>query len=123
MNDYNDGASGTGPAVPAVRGPEMTELVAPASERGIVLTGEGGLLAALTKQVLQSALEAEMSVLPGYDKNDPVGRNRGNSRSGSTPEDRHHRGEEGDPPGPPGQGRIVRTADHREASAPLVRVR
>ena len=49
-------------AVP-VRPPDMTrlaeDLVASASERGIALTGEGGLLTALTKQVLQSALEAE----------------------------------------------------------------
>nr|WP_179503820.1 IS256 family transposase [Nocardioides daedukensis] len=61
------------------------ELVASASGRGIALTGEDGLLTALTRQVLQSALEAEMSHHLGYDRHDPVGRNRGNSRNGSTP--------------------------------------
>jgi hypothetical protein len=46
-------------------GPDMTalaeELVASATERGIALTGADGLLTALTRQVLQSALEAELS--------------------------------------------------------------
>jgi putative transposase len=60
-----------------------------ASERGIALTGEGGLLTALTKQVLQSALEAaleaEMAHHLGYDKHDPAGRGSGNSRNGTTP--------------------------------------
>lgn len=75
-------------AVP-VRPPDMTrlaeDLVASASERGIALTGEGGLLTALTKQVLQSALEAEMAHHLGYDKHDPAGRGSGNSRNGTTP--------------------------------------
>ncbi len=61
------------------------ELVVSATERGIALTGDGGLLTALTRQVLQSALEAEMAAHLGYDKHDPAGRNRGNSRNGSTP--------------------------------------
>lgn len=61
------------------------QLVAAAGANGVALTGEGGLLSALTRQVLQSALEAEMSLHLGYDKHDPAGRNRGNSRSGSSP--------------------------------------
>lgn len=77
MNDHDDGTLG-GSAVPAVRGPDMTELaehlVATSGQRGIALTGENGLLSALTKQVLESALDAEMSVHLGYDKHDPVGR-------------------------------------------------
>lgn len=59
--------------------------MASAGERGIALTGEGGLLTALTRQVLQSALEAELAAHLGYDKHDPAGRNAGNSRNGSTP--------------------------------------
>jgi hypothetical protein len=74
-------------AVP-VRPPDMTrlakDLVASASERGIALTGEGGLLTALTKQVLQSALEAEMAHHLGYDKHGPAGRGSGNSRNATT---------------------------------------
>ena len=60
-------------------------LVASAAERGVELTGSNGLLTALTRQVLQTALEVEMSQHLGYDKHDPVGRNLGNSRNGSTP--------------------------------------
>jgi transposase-like protein len=61
------------------------QLVEQAAGRGIALTGEGGLLTSLTRQVLQSALEAELSAHLGYDKHDPAGRNGGNSRNGSTP--------------------------------------
>ena len=61
------------------------QLVEAAAERGIELTGADGLLTALTRQVLQSALEAEMSAHLGYEKHDPAGRLVGNSRNGSTP--------------------------------------
>jgi putative transposase len=45
----------------------VAELVARASAEGVSLTGEGGLLAQLTKLVLESSLEGEMmpiSVMP-----------------------------------------------------------
>jgi transposase-like protein len=61
------------------------ELVAAARGQGIQLTGPNGLLSDLTRQVLQTALEVEMADHLGYDKHDPVGRNGGNSRNGSTP--------------------------------------
>jgi len=53
-----------------------------AGEEGIELVGPNGLLSQLTKWVLETALEAEMTDHLGYDKHDPVGRNRGNSRNG-----------------------------------------
>ena len=88
MEEHVD-LSGSSGLVRAGREPDMTrlaeELVASATERGIALTGDGGLLTALTRQVLQSALEAEMAAHLGYDKGDPAGRNLGNSRNGSTP--------------------------------------
>jgi putative transposase len=46
------------------------------------LTGPGGLLAELTKRVVESALEGEMDGHLGYAKHDPAGRNGGNSRNG-----------------------------------------
>ncbi|MGL5444185.1 MAG: IS256 family transposase, partial [[Mycobacterium] stephanolepidis] len=61
------------------------QLVGAAAGQGIALAGENGLLTALTRKVLQSALEAEMSHHLGYDKHDPLGRNRGNSRNGTMP--------------------------------------
>jgi putative transposase len=60
-------------------------LVASAAERGVELTGSDGLLTALTRQVLQTALEVEMADHLGYDRGDPLGRNGGNSRNGTTP--------------------------------------
>ncbi len=39
----------------------------------------------LTKTVLETALEAEMSEHLGYDKYDPASRNRGKSRNGTGP--------------------------------------
>jgi hypothetical protein len=49
----------------------------------VELTGPDGLLTGLTKQVLETALEAELSDHLGYDKHNPAGRNRGNSRNGT----------------------------------------
>jgi putative transposase len=37
------------------------------------------LLKARIKPVLETALEEEVAEHPGYDRHDPVGRNRGNS--------------------------------------------
>lgn len=75
------------PAVP-VRPADMVQIVqqmvTSAGEHGIALTGEGGLLTAFTKQVLQCALEAEMAQHLGYDKHDPAGRGSGSSRNGTT---------------------------------------
>ncbi len=61
------------------------ELVARAQAEGVELTGDGGLLTGLIKQVLQTGLEAEMSEHLGYEAHDPVGRGTGNSRNGYTP--------------------------------------
>jgi transposase-like protein len=59
-------------------------LVAAARSQGVELTGPGGLLTGLTRQVLETALEVEMSEHLGYDRHDPVGHHSGNSRNGST---------------------------------------
>jgi transposase-like protein len=58
-------------------------LVEQARAEGVELVGPGGLLTGLTKTVLETALEAELSEHLGYDKHDPVGRNRANSRNGT----------------------------------------
>jgi transposase-like protein len=60
-------------------------LVDQAREQGVDLVGPGGLLAGLTKQVLEAALEEEISDHLGYDKHDPAGRNGENSRNGTRP--------------------------------------
>ncbi|MCR2808389.1 MULTISPECIES: hypothetical protein [unclassified Microbacterium] len=44
------------------------QLLAQAKEQGVSLVGPGGLLGGLTKTVLESALEAELTERLGYDK-------------------------------------------------------
>ena len=59
------------------------ELVERARAEGVELVGPGGLLSGLTRTVLETALEAEMSEHLGYDKHDAAGRDGGNSRNGT----------------------------------------
>src|SRR4051812_6642774 len=59
------------------------QLVEQARSKGLQLTGEGGLLQQLTKAVLESALEGEITDHLGYDKHDPAGKDGGNSRNGT----------------------------------------
>jgi transposase-like protein len=61
----------------------VRELVKAARARGDELTGPDGLLKAITKQVIEAALEEEMTEHVGYDKHAVEGRNGGNSRNGT----------------------------------------
>lgn len=76
---------GQGPET--VRSPGEIELAAELVERaraeGASLVGPEGVLSGLTKQVLEAALEAEMTEHLGYEKHDPAGRDGGNSRNGT----------------------------------------
>ena len=72
---------------PAAEPPEppaglAEQLVAAARAQGLALTGPGGLLAGLTKQVLETALEAEMSEHIGHDRGERSA--TGNLRNGSS---------------------------------------
>jgi putative transposase len=49
------------------------QLLAQAKEQGVELVGPNGLLSQLTKTVLETALDAEMTEHLGYDKHDPAG--------------------------------------------------
>ena len=57
------------------------QLLAQAKEQGIELMGPNGLLNQLTKNVLETALDAEMTEHLGYEKHDAAGRGSGNSRN------------------------------------------
>jgi transposase-like protein len=59
------------------------QLLQQAEEQNIELVGPGGLLGQLTKNVLETALDAEMAEHLGYEKHDPAGHNSGNSRNGT----------------------------------------
>ncbi len=80
------------PAVPANALPDEAAmrdwaelLVARARAEGVELTGDGGLLTGLVRQVLQTGLEVEMTEHLGYERNAVEGRGSGNSRNGTTP--------------------------------------
>src|SRR5919202_4140718 len=60
----------------------VQDLVRQARQAGIALTGPDGLLKAMTKTVIEAALEEEMADHLGYDKHAIEGRNRANSRNG-----------------------------------------
>jgi transposase-like protein len=59
------------------------ELMERAQSDGVSLVGPGGLLADLTKRVLEAGLEAEMTEHVGYEAHDPAGHHSGNSRNGT----------------------------------------
>jgi hypothetical protein len=59
------------------------ELVERARADGVDLVGPDGLLADVTKLVLEAGLEVEMDEHLGYTKHAVEGRNRGNSRNGT----------------------------------------
>ncbi|RLQ01036.1 IS256 family transposase [Micromonospora sp. BL1] len=59
------------------------ELVRAAKEQGLSLTGPDGLLKQLTKTVLETALNEEMTDHLGYEKHEHAGAGSGNVRNGS----------------------------------------
>ena len=62
------------PALSDATNDELVRLLAErARAEGLRLAGEGGLLSQLTKRVLESALEGEITDHLGYDKHDPAG--------------------------------------------------
>src|SRR5581483_7695629 len=93
-----DGAGGEGAAM-TVRLPDVAakkksaeesaeaqaaaELVRLAREQGLSLTGPDGLLKQLTKTVIETALQEEMTEHLGYEKHDPVGAGTGNITRGA----------------------------------------
>jgi putative transposase len=59
------------------------ELFERAKAEGVSLVGPGGLLSGLTKTVLETSLEAELTEHLGYEPYDPTGHHSGNSRNGT----------------------------------------
>jgi len=79
----NDVTKKKEPAEQSAEQQAATELVRLARERGLSLTGPDGLLKQLTKTVLESALNEEMTEHLGYEKHDPAGAGTGNIRNGT----------------------------------------
>ena len=61
------------------------ELVARARADGVELTGEGGLLTDMVRQVLQTGLEVEMAEHLGYEPHERAGAGRGTAATASMP--------------------------------------
>ncbi|CAM5615694.1 hypothetical protein SGLAM104S_02833 [Streptomyces glaucescens] len=80
--EHKAGESAAAVSAKAVDDQLIDELVGRAQAEGLQLTGEGGLLQQLTKRLLESALEGEITDHLGYDKHDPAGKDGGNSRNG-----------------------------------------
>jgi putative transposase len=75
------------PAEVSAEAEAARELVRLARERGLALTGPDGLLKQLTKTVIETALNEEMTGHLGYAKHDPAGQGAGsgNVRNGTRP--------------------------------------
>jgi transposase-like protein len=80
-----DGVTKKKKAEPTAEEKVAEELVARAREEGLSLTGPDGLLKQLTKTVLETALNQEMTEHLGHDKHGPAGNESGNVRNGSRP--------------------------------------
>ncbi len=73
----------TGPVVPVVDRGLVAQLVGDAQRQGLSVDGEGGLLAELTRLVLESALEGEITDHLGYDRHEKGASTDGNARNGT----------------------------------------
>ena len=100
------------------------ELVRRAREQGLSLTGPDGLLKQLTKVVIETALDQELTEHLGHERNTPAGNETGNVRNGARPKTVLTEGTgPGRHRGAPGPGRHVRAADRQEAAAAAERGR
>jgi hypothetical protein len=68
---------------PSAEAAAAAELVRLAKEQGLSLTGPDGLLKQLTKTVLETALNEEITEHLGYEKHDPAGVGAANIRNGT----------------------------------------
>src|SRR5436309_13809808 len=78
-----DGVTKKKPAEQSAEQQAAAELVRLAHEQGLSLTGPDGLLKQLTKTVLETALNEEITEHLGYEKHDPAGAGPGNIRNGT----------------------------------------
>src|SRR3974377_604685 len=64
--------------------PELLDQLLANYEKPDDLTGEEGLFKQLKKALIERALGAELTEHLGYEKGDPAGRGKGNSRNGTS---------------------------------------
>ena len=93
------------------------QLLAQAKEQGVELVGPNGLLNQLTKNVLETALDAEMAEHLGYDKHDPAGRGSGQLAQRHPVQDGAHRDRPGRDRGAAGHQQQLRAADRARSGS------
>ena len=93
------------------------ELVEQAKGQGLDLVGPDGLLAGLTKRVLEAALEAEMAEHLGYEAHDAGRPQRGELPQRDAAQDGPDRDRPGRDRGAPRPGGQLRAGDREEAAA------
>ena len=72
----------SGPVIPARL---LDELMGHVRTDGLDILGDGGVIAELTKGLIERAMDEELTEHLGYERGDPAGRGSGNSRNGTTP--------------------------------------
>ena len=75
----------TAPGSTTIPGELVDGLMAKVAAEGLELLGDNGVLAELTKTILERALDEELTDHLGYERGDPAGRGSGNSRNGTSP--------------------------------------
>ena len=95
----------------------ISQLVDRARSGGLQLTGEGGVLQQLTKRLLESALDGEITDHLGYDKHDPAGRGQRQLPQRHPVQDGADRGRPGRDQRAPGPGRQLRAEDRRASGS------
>lgn len=85
MAQIDDWAAGPGEGEEDLTVRVARELLERAKAEGVSLVGPGGLLAGVTKTVLQAALDAEMADQVGYEKGERPPFPAGNHRNGTSP--------------------------------------
>jgi len=82
METIEQMAEETGPGDELIPDALLDAVMARADAEGLDLVGEGGVLAELTKRVLERGLAEELTAHLGYEEGDSGGRGSGNNRNG-----------------------------------------
>ena len=81
----HDVAEAAGVAAGVVSDEVVEAVVSDAAAGGVDLLGPDGVLAELTKRILERALAEGLTNHLGYESGDPMGHGTGNNRNGSSP--------------------------------------
>jgi transposase-like protein len=85
VNGSDAAVEPAGRAEPVLSPEALDELMAKVDANGLELLGPDGVLAGITKAVIERALDEERTHHLGYERGDPAGRGSGNSRNGAYP--------------------------------------